>query len=489
MQQSRLIRLLFTLRPPEWRRFEAFVQSPYFNQNAQATQLFAHIRKYNSDPLSPALNNEVVFKRIFGQEPGHLQPLHDLSSYLLRLLEKFLALESVLNQPVLLQHHLSESLLEQERHWYFQKVWDKSREALSHAGESSARHWLDAYQTWEQGLRHAHQAQKRQASLPIEQNLHLAIDALDRFYWIKKLELGCEQVNRSKILNTTDTASAWAGLLNDLETNRAHLLREPLIGLYGQVLRMLLNGSDEDYFQLISRLQDARPKLNPATALALYTYAQNYCIRQINQGNHPFLEELFRIYQTLITEQLLFDEDGTLAHWHYKNITTVALRLKEFDWAGDFLEKYRSRLPVGLQPAVHAYNLAALHYEQGDYHKAMKLLQQTEFADVYYALSAKSMLLKIYYETDDDEALSYAVQAFEVYLRRNEDISKDHQLIHKNLLRYVKKLSRLRERLPVLSHHEREKKIDALLEDMTSTRSVANLSWLQEKCKELRGLV
>ncbi len=489
MYQSKLLRLLFTLRQSEWRRFEGFVQSPYFNQNGQAIQLLAHLRKYNSDPQSPALSKEVVYKKVFGKEPTHLQPLHDLSSHLLRLLEKFLALESVQSHPALLQQHLCESLMEQERHWYLQKVWEKSRDGLAHAQEPSARHWLEAYQTWELGLRHTHQAQKRQASLPLEQNLHHAIDALDRFYWIKKLELGCEQLNRSRILNTSDTAPVWTDLLQDLESSQLHLLQEPLIGLYVQVLRLLLNGTDEDYFQLVSRLQERRTKLTPATALALYTYAQNYCIRQINQGNHPFLGELFRIYQTLITDQLLFDEDGTLAHWHYKNITTVALRLKEFDWVSVFLERFRSKLPAALQASVYAYNLAALHYEQGDYPKAMRLLQQTEFADVYYALSAKSMLLKIYFETEDDEALTYAIQAFDVFLRRNEDISKDHQLIHKNLLRYIRKLSRLRERLPILSSSARATKIDALLEDMTNTRSVANLSWLQEKCKELHALV
>ena len=52
------------------------------------------------------------------------------------------------------------------------------------------------------------------------------------------------------------------------------------------------------------------------------------------------------------------------------------------------------------------------------------MLLKVEFNDVYYHLDSKSLLMKVYFELDEYDAFSSLVDAFKIYLRRNQTISE-----------------------------------------------------------------
>ena len=70
----------------------------------------------------------------------------------------------------------------------------------------------------------------------------------------------------------------------------------------------------------------------------MYNYFQNYCIQQINRGERQFLKETFNLFKDQLEKELLLDEYGFLDQWHYKNIVTTAIRLKEMEWTQNFIE-------------------------------------------------------------------------------------------------------------------------------------------------------
>lgn len=484
MQQTRLVRLLSTLNSTEFRKLEEFIHSPYFNKSETVKALFEFLKSFYPAFDSKALTAELALSWVFGKEVKSTQALHDTNSALTRLLEEFFAIESLKSDESEIRFHLSNSLLKEGRLWYFNKIWTKSIEQEGREGRD-ATDWLAQYRMWEQGLRFAQLDKRRIGETPLDIRLQKTLEKLDRFYLTQKLQLSCEVLNRQRIVNTTYEPELLEELADYLKKAETDLSEEPVIRLYTLVLELIKETSDEAFDQLMQVLESNQELLSKGTGLAMYSYAQNYCIRQINKGRKEFLNTLFLLYEQMLSHQLLLEEDGSLAHWNYKNITTVALRLQKFGWVDEFLEKFKSKLKEDIRESVYHYNLAAAKYEQTEYPAALKLLQQTDFTDVHYDLSARSMILKIYYEIEDDDALGYAIQAFEVFLRRNKSISKDHFQIHKNLIRYIKKINRLRNRLPALSEAEGKKRVLALREELEEAVATANLGWLQAKIKEL----
>lgn len=484
MQQTRLIRLLSTLNSSEFRRLEEFVHSPYMNKSETVRSLFEFLKPFHPTFDSQFLTAELALTRVFGKDASTTQQLHDASSALTRVLEEFFAMESLRSNEWEMKHQLSNALLVEGRLWYFEKMWQKSTSDQAQLG-NDAEDWLKQFRQWEQGLRFAQMDKRRQGENLLDIRLQQTLERLDRFYLTQKLQLGCEVLNRQRIVNTAyepELLDELAGYLQGADTN---LAQEPVIKLYRLVLELLRSASDKAFSALMNALETYQAALSRSTGFAMYSYAQNYCIRQINTGRKEFLDTLFLLYQQMLSNRFLLEEDGSLAHWNYKNITTVALRLEKYEWVNEFLEAFKSKLKEEIRESVYHYNLAAVSYEQAAYKTALRLLQQTDFTDVHYDLSARSMILKIYFEMEDDDALGYAIQAFEVFLRRNKAISKDHFQIHKNLIRLTKKLNRLRNRFPALSDEERARRTQQLALEIQQAEAVANKGWLQAKVKML----
>ena len=117
----------------------------------------------------------------------------------------------------------------------------------------------------------------------------------------------------------------------------------------------------------------------------------------------------------------------------------------------------------------------------GEFNKSLNLLQRVTFTDLYYQIDTRAMLLKIYYELDDVEALRYHLQAFKNFLTRNKLISAYQRTIYSNLVKYTWKL--------VLGQ-SRKSKLARLHQEIAENRSTADLQWLLKKTGELTsGLV
>ena len=136
----------------------------------------------------------------------------------------------------------------------------------------------------------------------------------------------------------------------------------------------------------------------------MYNSAQNYGIRQINAGNTTFLAELFNNYKTLLQTGLIYD-GAFLTQADYRNTITAGLRMKEYAWVEAFIHGQKQHLDPRHRNNTFSYNLANFYYQTGAPARAKRLLQSVEFTDVFYGLNARAILVQVYYEDEDDDAL------------------------------------------------------------------------------------
>lgn len=118
----------------------------------------------------------------------------------------------------------------------------------------------------------------------------------------------------------------------------------------------------------------------------------------------------------------------------------LGLGLRRFDWVVDLVENYANRLPISDRSDAYHFTMADIYYHQQDYDAALDYLNQTEFSDIYYALGAKVMLIKIYHETDAVDPLLSLLFSFKVYLQRNQKISNATKDAYLNFIRFVDQL-------------------------------------------------
>ena len=104
---------------------------------------------------------------------------------------------------------------------------------------------------------------------------------------------------------------------------------------------MTLSQEDaEPYFEKLKILLQKHHTALPNNEIkGILLTAINYCIKQLNQGSEAYVRQAFELFGYGLKHQILL-ENQQLNQFTYKNILASALRLKEYEWAGDFIRIY-----------------------------------------------------------------------------------------------------------------------------------------------------
>ncbi|MEL6845543.1 MAG: hypothetical protein AAFP02_20245, partial [Bacteroidota bacterium] len=182
-------------------------------------------------------------------------------------------------------------------------------------------------------------------------------------------------------------------------------------------------------------------KLPPSEQQDVLLMIINVCIKRLNTGDSSFAGEAFDLYQKGLQADLLLKQ-GYLSRFDYKNIVSIGLIMREFSWVADFIERYAPFLEEEYQQSYRDFNTAKLEFTRGNYRQAKRLFTMVEYDDVFFNLSAKMMLLKIYYEEQELDSLEAILDSFRRYLQRQSGLGY-HKEVYGNILRLVSKMVRL----------------------------------------------
>ncbi|MEM6343362.1 MAG: hypothetical protein AAF927_05760 [Bacteroidota bacterium] len=430
MKEPLLTQMLTKLSASDLDEFDLFLQSPLFNKVKRLHLFFQTLRR---EAFRTA--REKVYRQIYPEAKDFdAQKWYEACSQLRRLLEQYLAWRQFDREPSPPLQTLMDLRMDQT----FEKQLKRSRRELAHQSQRDSRFFQRQFELGAAADAYFGLQQKRAP----DENLETLVEGLDLYYLTEKLKYSCEMLNRNNILQPRYDPKFCADLIKLLEGGAYPYLAEPIIAIYYQIFSMLSKEENESHFQkLVQLLQKHGASFEAQEANAMYTYAQNYCVRQINKGQRDYLEPYFELGLDMLAKDLLL-EDGYLPHWHYKNLITVGTRLQRYDWVADFLDAYRERLSPAFQESAYYYNLAAFHYERALLSEAMRFLQQVDFPDVFYNLAARTLQLKIFLESKDYDSLHYHAKAFRHFLRRNRAIGSDRRKLYETFIRLTLAISR-----------------------------------------------
>lgn len=171
----------------------------------------------------------------------------------------------------------------------------------------------------------------------------------------------------------------------------------------------------------------------------LYILALNVCIRRINAGDKKHMREAFDLYRAGL-QRSVFLENGWLSKFTYRNVLNIAVALHEWDWALAYLQEFRAYLPPKERENIFQYNLATFYFRQKDYAQALALLPYVELHDTLENFDSRRMLLLMYFERKEWQALKYLLDSFGIYLQRHKE-GGYHRDMYLNLVRFLKKMT------------------------------------------------
>jgi hypothetical protein len=212
-----------------------------------------------------------------------------------------------------------------------------------------------------------------------------------------------------------------------------------------------------------------------ADIVSLFAIFNNFCIYQINQGQRAYLRDLHELYKLQISSENIYDDRGELDPNVFKNIVTISLHLKEYEWVKDYIETEKTKLAAQNREEHYQFALARYLFEVQDYSSCVQLLMLSKPQDLLNNLSMRVLLCKAHFENDEWEFVDSTIQNAKIFLLRHK--SKAYQLqIYKNFFKLLYSII-----------HSKQTKADILRLNklITDTNPAAEKAWLMEKVREI----
>lgn len=459
MKNTRLWQLLYTLSQEERQGLKKFAESPFFNQRPEASRLLdvllLSLKKGRATP-----GKEQVFQQVFDGRPFEDHRLRMAISFAYQLVRRYLTVQDFLEDEVQLAIRESEVLRRRKLYALSRHCLDSARNALDGQTVRNADFFDQEYRLL---LEECRLEMTRPSAQP--EQLQALSEQLDKAFLSRKLWQNCVLLSHQNMAKSDFSPGLLDQVLDNLDEPAV-----PAIAIYYRYYRALTQSenSAEHYQHFKAMLFEHGDIFSEEELRDLYLLAINFCIKQYNAGNQAFLREQLELYQRGL-EHRYFLVAGELSAYTYLNVVTLALVLQELDWAGQFIEAYRTLLAPERQESFFSFNKARLEYAQRRLGNALQLLQKAEYKEVLLGLAAKTLQLKIYYELGEFDLLDAHLQSLKTYLYRKK-VMGYHRENYINTIRFTLKL------LEIKPYDQAAK--TALRQVIEQTGAVAEKEWL-----------
>lgn len=462
MKDSRLLEIFQQLSKKEIKALGQFVKSPFHNQRADVVALYKYLRENTQKRSKTDYQKAKIFSFIFPHEPYSEKKIRYTMSFLYQCIKEFVAIQEFKTNQVDGQIAVVQSFRKRGATRLFEQEFKIAKTLIE---KQALRNQDYHYQNYL--LEREHYLFTASQTRRVVKGLENAANHLDQFFIINKLKQTAQAVSYKTLNQSNFQPQLLKPILDFLEQKKIKDNRA--IDIYFHCVKILSTEATLPYFQELRTLIQTNGHCFPPRELQdIYSFALNYCIKKLNAQELSYRREAFELYKTGIAQGIFF-ENGILSPFNYKNIVALGLGLTEYDWVATFIEENKIYLDKKLRESTYAFNLALLHYKKEEYEIAMDLLQKVGSKDVLNNLNARRMLVRIYYDRGEFEALYSLLDSFQNYIYRKPNLGY-HRRLYLNFIKFTRKLLQL-EGYSTLQ-------IEQLRQEILETRDVAEKVWL-----------
>lgn len=396
-------------------------------------QLFDYLNECFEQKKSP--EKEAAYERINPSTPFNDGQMRLATSELYKQLEHFMAYTEAFGNEGGLAAPLAAAFRKRGLERHFEKTIGTARQTSSRQSHRHAEHFSKAFELEYEQFQQL-SAGKRTADLNIQE----LSDLEDLAFIARKLRLTCIALSHQAVYQ----ANYDLGLLDAVleQVRRKGLTSTPAIGLYyyGYYL-MTQPEATENFTQFKAMLLTEAVQLPREERRNLYLIAINFCVKKVNTLEVAYYREALDLYKYALENQLLM-ENKVLSPFAFNNIVAIALKVGEANWAEEFVENHSQFLEKKQRLATYHLNLARVEYVRHDFKKALLHLQEADYKDLINNLIAKTLQLKIFFESGEYDLTDAHLNALQNYIRR-QGVMGYHRTNYQNMVRHTRSLLHL----------------------------------------------
>jgi hypothetical protein len=93
---------------------------------------------------------------------------------------------------------------------------------------------------------------------------------------------------------------------------------------------------------------------------------------------------------------------------------SIALRLKEYEWAKKFIEEYKNELNQDYREPAYYYSFALYEFTVKNFEKSLELVSRVKYTEVYQRAKLRVLACALYYELKMEEQFLSLIDSFAI---------------------------------------------------------------------------
>jgi hypothetical protein len=485
VRDNKLIEIIKLFSPKEWKDFEKFVASPYFPRGRDVSGLHALLKKHYPDFSSDKLTNQKVFTGLFSGEKFNEKKLINIISDLTKLAEQFLIHNAIDSNEILAEETLARVYKEKKSDKLFLKTLNSLEKKLNNKKFQSVlcfneeERFERLYEEYYMGIHKFDKSVPKRIKYTEYSILTFMVTFLRKQRDKHAIKRGYNILLDSPLISSIYEGLDLDKTIDLLKDRKSEWLW--LIEIYYYMLRSMENLKDESLFIKFQELfyknidkLDRREKYFIFNDFISWIYAKD------DEAGTVSDKEEFEIFKKMFEYNAYSaSEEEYLSVMLYRNVMSLSISLKEFDWFENFIKDFTPKLKPEFRENMESLAQANLFFETGKFEEALKRIGTIPYDLYLYKIDIKNLMLRIYYELGLFESAFSMINAFRNFLSSTDEISEPFKNQHTNFLTFYNKLLKMKA-------DEKFSESGFLEKEIMEKNPVAAKDWLIQKAQELK---
>jgi hypothetical protein len=483
MEKSYLLDVLRTFSTEEWNELMDFAVSPFFTRGKlgeEAKTLLSLLRKAAPEFKPNKIKKEEIYKKIYPGEGWKEGRIEKCMAELNKICKIYLITKQTISESngFIFQLNYAKILRSRNLKSRYEQIISKINSNNNISLEKNSDFYLNQFflEIEKYDFESYYNAHRGHLNIPE------SIYSLEVYYLIKKSELVIHLLMQSNAVKINVPQHYISDLLQNAQFVE-YTKDIPILDINYKILHVLSKKNPEysDVIDLNNLIIKYEPFLKSNILRTINAYLRNICvIIGVANSSNEFKSFVFQLRKNHLYKGYLYYE-GKLPTGALFNFVILGLRLKEFQWVNEIIESHKD-LIIGENETHDYYRLAKSFYffSTGAYADALDIIPLT-FTESIYTDLARSLELKIYYETNSD-LLSYKIDAFKMYVNRTAQkyaTNQEYQL----QMTFVNMLRQLTNSTP-----GKRKRAEQIIQRIQNKKLIAERDWLIQKARELGNI-
>lgn len=486
MLKTSFLEMIRTFDKEELKRFEAFINSPYFNSRSYVINLFKLIKEHSPGFNDTKIEKEKLWKEMFPDKNYNYGVMKNIIYDITKLAERFMEVEIFNLDEKARMNCLLEKLSQKHLDTIFlnkYNAFEKSKYKSSKFYESIyedlvpftvKRFNLGAYNT----KTRVKFISSSIAKLFILEFIVKFAPNLNNIY-IEKTDFN--EIPEDDFVNVFSNMLINSGIEKCAESLKSD--RDMRIFLiYLKIIKCYMNPEKiRHYFELKDTLCKTDRYISESTVRGLYACLGSVldnCKDTVNVNKNS---ELLKLMHILVDKKIFAEDNGIVS----PSLFMLAVKTAAYEKDSKFIEKiqkeYLHKTDRSHQENLKHFAAAYLHYSKKEYDDSLSCIGKVSIDSFPMKYALKNLQILISFEKDDYDMFLYLQDSQKHFLSNNKSVSVSYKISNMKFLNFLNTLFKLRQTKDKI-------KLDYLEKSILGDRMV-NKYWLLEKIKESAGKI